>query len=252
MLHLNYQTYNMIIYLKEFILIKYLVALVMLFNMLVLSGCAAFQYNDVPLETSMPDVSQYEKKPSVYVNLFIYNGEPGGKTNLVNYNDEDMKFIAGVVKKSNLFSAVGYALEHEKRAAELLSEEETDYTINIKVYGHSNDVLAALSGFVTGFTLGIVPGGVTNHFDVDVKCYDRKNRAIASYENHDRVQLLIGLWFIPFIYYTPSKAIKGTLENQIIASLVKMFEDGKLKYSFEDTNRISLPRSSMKTFHTTK
>lgn len=192
---------------------------------LLLSGCASFPQEEIAKTQSMPNVSKFKNKPAVYVDFDFYQGNPGASNAVESRTVED-HYSAGIkkiVESTKLFSSVTLD-EFEKN--------NTDYTISLHLYNHGDVGGAAVSGFLTGFTLGIIPGAATDNYTLIAKITDKNNNVVASTRNKDSVQTWIGIWFIPVMGNTPEKAVFSTFENQIRTALKEMIMKGKLKYSF--------------------
>lgn len=200
-------------------------SLIALVSTLLLSGCASYPKEELSNVQNMPNVSKFKNKPSVYVDFNFYQGNPGAANAVESKTVED-KFGPGIkkiVNNTKLFSSVTLD-EFEK--------DKSDYTVSLHFYNHGEVGGAAASGFLTGLTLGIIPGAATDNYTLVAKITDRQNNVIASTKNKDSVQTWIGIWFIPVMSNTPEKAIFSTFENQIRTALKEMIMKGKLKYSF--------------------
>lgn len=201
-------------------------AFIAMLSTLLLSGCASFPQEEITQVQSMPNVSKYKNKPSVYVDFKFFRGNPGATNALEvsSVKETHSDTVKKIVTDTGLFSSV--TLDEFK-------QKETDYTVSLHLYNHGDTGGAAVSGFITGFTLGIIPGAATDNFTLMAKITDRKNHIIASTKNKDSVTTWVGLWFIPVMGNTPEKAINATFENQIRSALKTMILKGKYKYSFE-------------------
>lgn len=200
------------------------------FLFLLISGCASFHQQEIAQVTQLPDVSSYQHKPSVFIDFNFYRGDPGNKSAPIGKVTENLKPVIGqAVDKSKLFSHFSFN-DSEK--------SQQDYTIKIDVYNHGNYGLAAASGFISGITLGVIPGLATDNYTMDLKALNHSGAELASVTNKDSVDTWIGLWFIPMMNNTPNKAVASSLENQLISALKDLFEKGVLKYSFIPYSKI--------------
>lgn len=190
----------------------------------VLSGCASFEKAELSKVTELPDVSQYENKPSAYVDLTFYRGLPNENPVEVSQAIPQVRpVVDNAFKNSDLFK--DYTFDES-------SEDEHDYTIKINIYNHADNGVAAVSGFITGFTLGLIPGSATDNYTLELQAIDGDGRVLSKYSNKDSIQTWIGIWFIPAMGNTPEKAMGGTLENQVKTALKELIESGVMKYSY--------------------
>lgn len=188
-----------------------------------LSGCASFEQGRVPKVTSMPNVSQYENKPSVYVDFSFFRGKPGGApTEISNVGEKLRSVVSAAIKKTELFSQVDFT---QRDAANI------DYTVSVNVYNHGNEAGAAVSGFIAGFTFGVIPGMATDNYVVEIEVKDNLGNVLSKRVNRDSIDTWIGIWFIPQMSNTPEKAMTNVLQNQISSALIDLFNEGVFKYS---------------------
>jgi hypothetical protein len=190
---------------------------------ILLTGCASFRNNEVANVESLPDVSQYQNKPSVFVEVAFFRGKPGDVVSEVPVVRQHAQEIVGkVLSDSSLFS---------KYSFDSTDKQAVDYTLHIDIYNYNNAALASVSGFISGFTFGIIPGGATDHYVLETKLTDKTGELVNEAANEDSFTMWLGLWFIPAMSNTPDKAFTQTLENQLKAILKELVESGKLKYS---------------------
>jgi hypothetical protein len=192
--------------------------------LIAVSGCASFEKEQLARVTDLPDTSQYQNKPSVFVDLTFYHGLP--EQSPVEVSKAREIVLPGVKKafeNTNFFSH--YTFDPSAKT-------EQDYTIKIKVYNHANQGPAAISGFISGFTFGIIPGTATDNYLMELEAVDKQGSTLSKHSNSDAIQTWIGIWFIPMMGYTPEKALVSTLENQVTTALKELVENDKIKYSF--------------------
>ncbi len=189
----------------------------------VFSGCASFRNNELAEVGKLPDVSQFSNKPSVYVESHFYRGEPGsGGSEVLAAKAKMQEIIGKSLDESALFSKHSFN-EADKAAS--------DYIINVDIYNHGHTGLAAVAGFISGLTFGVIPAAATDNYTLQVKLSDKSGAVMSDATNKDSITTWIGIWFIPAMGNTPEKAITGTLDNQLRSVLRKLFESGKMKYS---------------------
>jgi hypothetical protein len=188
-----------------------------------LSGCASFRNYELAEVGKLPDVSQFNNKPSVFVESHFYRGEPGSRgAEVLAVKDKIQEIIRKSLDESALFSK--HSFNDADKAA-------SDYIIKVDIYNHGNSGLAAIAGFISGLTFGLIPAAATDNYTLLVKLCDKSGTVMSEATNKDSITTWIGLWFIPAMGNTPEKALTGTLDNQLRSVLKKLFESGKLKYS---------------------
>lgn len=193
-----------------------------------LAGCASFAQHEVKQIASMPDVSAYHNKPTAYVEFKFYAGDPDkttGAVEMVQVYDKLRPVVKSAVEGSQLFS---------RFSMDEFDQGKMDYVIKLRAYNHGSGGAAMVSGFLCGFTLGIIPGAATDNYTLFADVYDRQGAKVAEYRNKDAVTTWMGWVFLPMAGNTPQKAVSATLENQIKDVLKKAIEDQKLKYSMQD------------------
>jgi hypothetical protein len=174
----------------------------------------------------IPDVSQYENKPTIYVDLAIYSGKPDENPDKNFLITKHIKTVtAQAMEKTGLFSAYSFDINKVR---------STDYTIKIKVYSYGNKFAAFLSGFLSGFSFGVIPGTAIDHFTVSVEAVDSNGKILSKQVNNDAIQTWVGIWFIPFMGNTIHKAVSNTLENQIVTALIELFNEKIFQYSLNN------------------
>lgn len=194
----------------------------------ILGGCASFAQHEVKKIASMPDVSTYHSKPTAYVEFKFYAGNPDkttGAVEMVQVYDKLRPVVKTAVESSHLFSQ--FSMDE-------FEQGKMDYVIKLRAYNHGSNGAAMISGFLTGFTLGVIPGAATDNYTLFADVYDKQGTKVAEYRNKDSVTTWIGLVFVPMMGNTPQKAVSATLENQIKEVLKKAVDEQKLKYSMQD------------------
>lgn len=197
-----------------------------------LSGCASFPQEEVAKVEKMPDMSNYQNKPSVYIDYHFYRGEPGSAkaVEVSRAKEQLMPEVKRVIEESKLFSSVTY---------DEFQKGKVDYVIRISHYNHGDVGSAAVMGFITGLTLGVIPSAATDNYTMNVEVLDRQGKSLTNNSSKDAVKTWLGIWFIPAMSNTPEKAIKGTLENQLRHALNELLKSNSLKYSLND--RVMIP-----------
>lgn len=188
-----------------------------------LIACASFEKNLIADVENMPNVSAFKNKPAVYIDFKFFHGKPlANPVETIQATNFFKPTIENAVSSSELFSSYTF---------DPFSQENADYTIKIYGYNYGNTGAAAASGFITGFTFGVIPGGATDNYTFSFEVFDGNGNNITQSQNSDAIKTWVGIWFIPLMGYTPAEASTNTIENQVRAGLKEIFESGKLKYS---------------------
>ena len=200
---------------------------------LTLSGCASFRNNEIAEVGTLPDVSRYAQKPSVFVDAHFFRGEPGqAQLEILAVKDKMNETIGRTLNESALFSK--YSFDEKDRAG-------SDYVIRLDIYNHGNQGLAAVAGFISGLTLTVIPAAATDNYTLEAKLMNSAGTLINTSTNKDSITTWIGIVFLPMIAASPEKAMHGTLENQLKLVLKELVESGKLKYThLQGLERLSL------------
>jgi hypothetical protein len=192
--------------------------------MTLLAGCASFPQDQLAAAT-LPDVSAYANKPSVYVDVKLFRGEPGA-ANAVDMTAAVAKdinpAIDAVLKDSQLFSSYTF---------DKFAQDKTDATIQLYFYNHGDAGGAAALGFISGFTFGVIPAAATDKYALQARVIGRDGAEAASYRNDDAIRTWIGIWFIPAAGNTPQKAVAEVFSNMTRDALKSMVEKKQLIYS---------------------
>lgn len=194
---------------------------------LFVSGCASFRNNEIATVEKLPDVSSYKNKPSIFIEPHFFHGTPEAPIVEVVANKAMVQeAIGNSIGNSGLFSK--HSFDEGDRAI-------SDYRLQISIYNHGNNGLAAVAGFICGFTLGVIPAAATDNYTIDAKLINKSGAVVDTVRNKDSITTWIGLLFIPAMAATPKKAINGTLDNQMKAIIKDLIEKGRIKYSLIQT-----------------
>ncbi len=196
------------------------IALITLF----INGCASFPQNEISEVKNMPNVSEFKNKPSIYVDFRFLRGEPNSKNSveMLTVKEKLQPAIEKIFNESPLFSKVTF---------DEFKKTEVDYSLSVHIYNHGSSAAANISGFITGFTLGVIPGAATDNYTLKVKLLDKNGKIIKEERNKDSVTTWMGWIFLPMMSNTSKEAVISTITNQIKAVLKSLIEEGKLKYS---------------------
>jgi hypothetical protein len=195
---------------------------VCLLGALGLGGCASFPAEEVP-RTTMPSVTQYQQKPGVYVDFKFYQGLPGAGASEIGQAREHLRpALERRLDASGLFSR--YTLDPAQK-------REGDYVLRLKMYNHGSSGGAAVSGFISGLTLGIIPGTAKDEYSMTLEVLDPQNQPLQSMRNHDAIRTWMGWIFLPMAGNTPDKAVNDTFGRQVDALLKELYDSRQLQYS---------------------
>ncbi len=196
---------------------------------LAMAGCASFPQDKLATVKDMPSVAQYQHKPSAYIDLRFYVGKPdvagSPPTQVASVPQGLQSIVATAVDKSGMFSS--YSFDPSKKA-------DADYTIEFYFYDYGNQGAAMISGFITGFTFGIIPGGATDNYTLHATLMAKDGTAQPMLSSDDAISTWMGIWFIPAMGNSPAKAQQQTLGNMVNDALKRMFDAGEIKYSLRE------------------
>ncbi|ERI49707.1 hypothetical protein N878_10875 [Pseudomonas sp. EGD-AK9] len=190
---------------------------------LALAGCASFPGDQVA-ETTLPSMSSYQQRPGVFVDFNFYRGEADSATAVEVPQGRDLlkPQLEAALRDSGLFSR--YTLDPFQKQA-------GDYTLKLNVYNSGSEGAAMVSGMITGFTLGIIPGSAKDEYTMTLQVLDDQGQPLQVGQNHDSVRTWMGLVFIPMMAYTPAEAINDSFRRQLNALLKQLLDQQVLKYA---------------------
>ncbi|MBI5143161.1 MAG: hypothetical protein HZA20_13380 [Nitrospirae bacterium] len=188
------------------------------------SGCASFPNKEIGAVDAMPDVSAYQHKPSAYIEVKFYRSEPEAvdKTEMPQATEMLTGIVKSVLDKSSLFGS--YTMEPDKANG-------NDYQIKMYVYNHASSGAAMAAGFITGYTLGLIPSFATDNYSMVIEIYDNNMNLVEKKRTNDSVETWFGIWLVPMMSQSPNKVTGEVLENMVKHSLKIMIEGKKLRYS---------------------
>lgn len=194
-----------------------------------LTGCASFPKNEVPEVTSLPDMSRYANKPSAFFDVRLYQGTPdsANPVEIVQAKEKIQSIVETAVKESDLFSE--YTFDEFKK-------DGVDHTIAVKIYNHGNTGAAAVGGFLSGFTFGIIPAAATDNYTLVMESFNKQGTVTHTETNKDSMTTWIGIWFIPAMGNTPEKGVEKTLKNQVLDGLNKLVKKKAFIYSMNESS----------------
>jgi hypothetical protein len=182
-----------------------------------LGGCASFPQYQVPQLTQMPDASHVAQKPTVVIDVKQYFGEDPG-TEMRAAEDIVRPMVTKAILESGLVDPSAHALG-----------DKTDLQIDVSIHDVGEMGAAMVSGFLCGFTLGIIPGEATDNYKVSVKISSSSTgKEVTTVVNEDAIHTWTGWIFLPMAGNTPANAVQDTLTNQVRTALKTAFEAGQL------------------------
>lgn len=184
-----------------------------------LGGCASFPQHQVPTASAIPAAKQPAQKPSVIINVTHYMGENPG-TEMRTASDFLRPVITSAILESGLVDPTPHVLG-----------DKTDLQLDVTINNVGNMGAAAASGFISGLTLGVIPGAATDNFKVKLKVTNTGGTVLGTHANQDAIRTWTGWIFLPLAGKTPAKAVKSTIVNQVRAALNEAFEAGQLNAS---------------------
>jgi hypothetical protein len=188
-----------------------------------LAGCASFPGDQVP-ETQIPSVTQYQQKPGVYVDFTFFGGEPNSPSAVPMPQARDMlkPRLEQLLADSKLFSH--YTLDS-------FQKQPGDYTLRLKVYNHGSVGAAMASGFLTGFSLFVIPGSAKDEYRMSAELLGPDGQQVTQRSNDESVRTWMGIWFLPLAGNTPQEAITDAFSRQFNALLKELVDNQSLKFA---------------------
>lgn len=190
---------------------------------LVLTGCASFPGDKIP-ETQLPSMASYQQRPSVFVDFTFYQGKAGDPKAIALPQARDMlkPQLEATLRDSGLFSR--YTLDE-------FQKQPGDYTLKLDVYNSGSTGAAMIGGFISGFTLLVIPATVKDEYAMTLQVLDPEGQPVSNERNDESIRTWIGLVFIPMMGYTPAEAVNDSFRRQLTALLKQMVERQALKYA---------------------
>lgn len=194
-------------------------------TLVTLAGCASFPQERLPKAAAAPDVSAFQNKPRVFVDLKFFRGAPGAP-GVVDITQSARASIQPIVVReldaSKLFAS--YSFDEAAKA-------DADATIELHFFNHGSTGGAAVSGFITGFTFGVIPGAATDHYALQSRVLPRAGEPGPVHRSDDALRTWVGIWFIPVAGKTPQKGMDAVLSNMTRDALNRVMADDRLMYS---------------------
>jgi hypothetical protein len=182
------------------------------------TSCATFPSNELTKLPAQP--VQASKKVSLSYQM-------AGSTELLQGKPADMS----AKQKGNAEMTFLSAAQNSGRFSSVSAVGKGDVKVNFHLLNHGNAALAMTSGFISGYTLMIVPGFGTDQYKLtaSVRTSSGKSR---NYELNDSATTV---FWLPFIVVTPFKSpstvIPKVHENMYRTLFSRMEADGLLPKS---------------------
>jgi len=205
--------------------------LLIAFLTLMLGGCASFPGKKIA-QVNLPDVQQYESKPTVAFDIKFFRGNPESD-NAIDLTSS-VPVLTEIVKReidaAKLFNS--YTIDEFNSA-------NADYVIKLHFYNHvENQGGAAIAGFLTGFTFGLIPSFATDKYTLKAELITSTTPTKPyTHGSTDTIKTMIGIWFIPAMGNTPKKAFDKTISNMVRDALKEMIDNKQLQYSLMLENK---------------
>lgn len=199
---------------------------------LLLGACASFPDSEFKKVDKLPDKSTYRNKPSVYVDNKFFVDRTEDVSNSVE-NPAAVGTLKNaaekVTKESGLFS---------KYTLDPFEGRDMDYVIRFEMINHVPNLGGAMvSGFITGFTLFIIPGVATDKYVLRAKVLDKAGQVIRSYEYRSHVTTWFGIWMLPLAGNSPQTVVPAHWEEMIKRAYDQIVKDNLLRYSERPAGR---------------
>ncbi|AWB68174.1 hypothetical protein C2869_17910 [Saccharobesus litoralis] len=204
---------------------KFVKNLLPIFLCVAMTACASFPSEKLAKVESMPDTTQYKSKPKVAIDLKLFRGKPDqeGAIEMSQVQPQLQKLTSKILDDSQLFESYTY---------DSFEAANADYVIKLHFYNHGSQGAAAITGFLSGFTMGIIPGFAKDEYTLKAEVLAGQNSLMAN-QTDDAMNTYIGIWFIPVMGNSPQKAFDEVTGNMIKDALKKMVESKQLKYAFQ-------------------
>lgn len=196
-----------------------------LIAMSMLSGCATFSGKENPEIEKLADKSSFSRKPSVSIDVKYVAGSTNSTMTPVE-NQKATEKLKSIVQQvsttSDFFSQ--FSLDP-------FTSKDMDYTIKMEMLNHGSEGAAAISGFITGLSLFLIPASATDHFKLTANVMDRNGTIIKTYEVNDKVTTWIGIWFVPFMGSSSDEVVLKVWENMVKTIYQRIDQDKLMLYA---------------------
>jgi hypothetical protein len=222
-----FSTRNSLLNANEFIFDKRMAIFRVLWLMLLayfVAGCASFpEYRTPKVEVTAVSKGLILNKPSVYMPLKYMSNLSSGdeKSNVESVTP--LPRLRRIVEKTANELTIFQSFTFESFQA-----KNKDYVLEIEMLNYGSKGKAMAAGFITGFTLFLVPSAATDNFKLTAKLYDKNSNLIKTYSYDDAITTWLGIWFIPVAGYTLTNAMDELWENMIKTLFSDLIKDNML------------------------
>lgn len=179
------------------------------------SSCSTFSGNKLPKAT--PPAASATKKVALTYSLKAGSKQMNGsRQNVDSANAQKYaKQITPFLQKSNRFSSI-------------TSGKGGDVHVDLDMYNHGNHGAAFASGFITGYTLGIIPGFATDQYKLTATARTSTGKS-RQYVLDDSATTVIWLPLIVAMPFNgPTATIPKVHDNMYQNLFQRMEQDGLL------------------------
>jgi hypothetical protein len=171
-------------------------------------SCATFYGNHLPpIDETNADV--VPTKEAVYLDIQFFRGEPGTYDSpLAQETIQLKKLVAEVLDKNQYL--LDYQLTHIARPTK-------GKTIKLYMYNNFNEQLSFISGFISGFSMFVIPGYAKSNYTLNVSVFDHNTNTQTDYSLYENYHFFLGLWFLPAMPFVDSAV---EVDNIVIKKLI--------------------------------
>ena len=183
-----------------------------------INNCASFPDKKLTNIYELEGLSEYKKKPSVYLDVGYYDRTiryPGSLT----IAREFVKPVKRVTEEFNLFSS--YTMDAFDR-------KKMDYSIIITLTS-GPPINVVLSGLLSAFTIYLIPIPAKQETVLNATIMNRDGYILRTYKLESYTRTWFGIYMFPFFVFgnTPKKAMNKTV-TKLVKHLYQDIVDDKI------------------------
>jgi len=152
------------------------------------AACAAFQGHEVP-KVDPAQAKQVENKPTVYVEPKFFTQMGGNAWENLKAQPQFLSFVKNAFADSQVFS---------RFTTDGSEAKDMDLMIRIKFTNYGSPGSALVAGLITGFTAGMIPSWVTDHYRLEAVVTDPQGSSLKEYKYEDHMKTWFHLFLLPF------------------------------------------------------
>lgn len=173
-----------------------------------LSGCASFQGHELP----QIDVTNFKNNSAQYSLDYSIRWQSFGKESAVGIKPFE-EIVTETLNETSLFSSYKPGVGN--------SEIHFDLVMN----NHGNLVASLLSGYISGFTLLVIPAYAKDEYTLTAEV-SKNDKFIKRYQYDDHMSTWIGWIFLPVMpTHTPNETSKKVMKNMFQTFLMDLQSD---------------------------